>query len=65
MIGALETYVISPFLFFVGLKDESVNLSKLIKAEILADVSSIHRMTIDRATEIKETWVIENDIYYW
>ena len=31
-----------------------VNLGKLIKGGILADVPSIHRITIDRATERKE-----------
>lgn len=33
-----------------------VNLGKLIKDGILADIPSIHRMTIDRATERKEKW---------
>ena len=33
-----------------------VNLGKLIKGGILADIPSLHRMTIDRATERKEKW---------
>lgn len=33
-----------------------VSLGKLIKDGILSDIRSIHRMTIDRATEKKEKW---------
>lgn len=33
-----------------------VNLGKLIKDGILSEISSIHRMTIDRATERTEKW---------
>ena len=31
-----------------------INLGKLIKAGILADIDSIHRQTIDRAAEKKQ-----------
>ena len=33
-----------------------VSLGKLIKGGILSDITSIHRITIDRATEKKEKW---------
>ncbi len=33
-----------------------VSLGKLIKDGILSDITSIHRMTIDNATEKKEKW---------
>ncbi|MDO4650079.1 MAG: hypothetical protein Q4B26_15680 [Eubacteriales bacterium] len=33
-----------------------VSLGKLIKDGILSDITTIHRMTIDQATEKKEKW---------
>ena len=41
-----------------------VNLGKLIKNGILADIQSIHRITIDKAIERKEKRGDRNDILY-